>query len=206
MRLKFEENHSRFHTPVTSKTLLTMFLCTFLGVPRGIPPVKLKLLWAFFVSSHMSHVHFIAHRFHYFQMKDCPFWFCLVLCSYDISSPTCYCRTLHTKPEGSPERTTNCGPLHTLKTEAVCFAEILVLTYQTVQNNMNHHGRRSLKPYEWRNREMKIFNVLTFSYKVKAKVFLAHHMKGRGNRGMAPLILKLRTRWKWVVSFTPRPH
>jgi len=41
---------------------------------------------------------------------------------------------------------------------------------------------------------------------VKAKVFPAHDMKGKGNRGMAPLILKLGTRWKWVVNFTPRPH
>ena len=40
---------------------------------------------------------------------------------------------------------------------------------------------------------------------LKAKVFPVH-MKGRGSRGMAPLILKLGTRWKWVVNFTPRPH
>jgi hypothetical protein len=47
----------------------------------------------------------------------------------------------------------------------------------------------------WRNREMKIFNVLTFSYnKVKAKVFPVHDTKGRGSRGMAPIILKLGTR------------
>lgn len=148
VRLKFEENHPRFHTLVPSKALLTMFLCTFLGVPCGIPPVRLKLLWAFFVSPHVTrHAHFIAQRFHYFQMKDSPSWFCFVLCSNDISSPKCYCRTSHTQPEGSPESTTNCGPLHILKTEAVCFSKTLVPTYQTVRNNMNHHGRGTLKPY-----------------------------------------------------------
>jgi hypothetical protein len=58
----------------------------------------------------------------------------------------------------------------------------------------------------WRNREMKIFQVLTFSYnEVKAQVLPLHDTKGRGSRGMAPLILKLGTRWKWV-NFTPRPH
>jgi hypothetical protein len=59
----------------------------------------------------------------------------------------------------------------------------------------------------WRKREMKIFDVITFSYnKVKAKVFPVHDTKGRGSRGMAPLILKLGIRWKLVVNFTPRPH
>jgi hypothetical protein len=27
----------------------------------------------------------------------------------------------------------------------------------------------------------------------------------RGSRGIAPLILRLGTRWRWVISFTPRP-
>jgi hypothetical protein len=40
------------------------------------------------------------------------------------------------------------------------------------------------------------------------------HVKGKGNRrcfsasheGIAPLILSLDTRWRWVISFMPRPH
>jgi hypothetical protein len=50
----------------------------------------------------------------------------------------------------------------------------------------------------------------TEAIKVKLKLSLClnkhHAMKTYwGNGGMAPLILDLGTRWRWVVSFTPRP-
>ena len=32
-----------------------------------------------------------------------------------------------------------------------------------------------------------------------------HEIKGYNNGGIAPLILNIGTRWRWVVSFTPRP-
>jgi hypothetical protein len=42
--------------------------------------------------------------------------------------------------------------------------------------------------------------------KSKSKVLPLHPMKAyRGSRGIAPLVLKLGARWRWVVNFTPRP-
>lgn len=70
-RLKFEENHPRFHTLVTSEGLLTMFLCTFLGVPRGVLPVRFKnsVSISRFTTHATCHAHFIIQRFHYFRWK-----------------------------------------------------------------------------------------------------------------------------------------
>jgi hypothetical protein len=40
----------------------------------------------------------------------------------------------------------------------------------------------------------------------KGKFVAVHAMKAcRGSRGIAPLILSLGTRYRWVVNFTPRP-
>jgi len=42
--------------------------------------------------------------------------------------------------------------------------------------------------------------------KVKCKVVSGHAIKAyRGSRGIAPLFLKLDTRWRRVVNFTPWP-
>jgi hypothetical protein len=42
--------------------------------------------------------------------------------------------------------------------------------------------------------------------KEKGKVFAVQIMNAyRGSTGIAPLILNLGTRWKWVVNFTPQP-
>jgi hypothetical protein len=40
----------------------------------------------------------------------------------------------------------------------------------------------------------------------EGKVVLLHAMKADKGRGViAPLMLNLGNRWKWVISFTPRP-
>jgi hypothetical protein len=39
----------------------------------------------------------------------------------------------------------------------------------------------------------------------KCRPTLFHAMKAYRSRGIAPLILNLRTRWRWVVNFMPRP-
>lgn len=50
------------------------------------------------------------------------------------------------------------------------------------------------------------FGQLHISTKVKGEVVPVHVMNAyRVSRGTAPLVLKLGTRCRWVVSFTPRP-
>ena len=45
------------------------------------------------------------------------------------------------------------------------------------------------------------------SFSLKGKAFCIHALKAyRGSRSMAPFILNLGTRWRWVVSFTRRPQ
>jgi 8-oxo-dGTP pyrophosphatase MutT (NUDIX family) len=39
----------------------------------------------------------------------------------------------------------------------------------------------------------------------KCRATLFHAMKAYRSTGIAPLILNLRTRWRWVVNFTPGP-
>ena len=39
----------------------------------------------------------------------------------------------------------------------------------------------------------------------KYRTALFHAMEAYRNRGLAPLILNLRTRWRWMVNFTPQP-
>jgi hypothetical protein len=55
-----------------------------------------------------------------------------------------------------------------------------------------------------------MFLTKVFSYDVKGKVALyliKHHAIKTywGSGGIVPRILELGTRWRWVVSFTPRP-
>jgi hypothetical protein len=54
--------------------------------------------------------------------------------------------------------------------------------------------------------QRNIAMLTTVWYKGKSKAAPVQAMKiYRGNAGIAPLILKLGTRWRWVVNFTSRP-
>jgi hypothetical protein len=64
----------------------------------------------------------------------------------------------------------------------------------------------SLGPQRGRFSSLHGTSDLLGKVKVKGKVFPVHAMRVyRGSRGIAPTILNLGTRWRWVVNFTPRP-
>jgi hypothetical protein len=55
----------------------------------------------------------------------------------------------------------------------------------------------------------KLLDIPSYAWKVKVKLYLcfdwaSHHKGVLGSGGIAPLIFYLGTRWRWVVSFTPR--
>jgi len=51
-----------------------------------------------------------------------------------------------------------------------------------------------------------ITNCLYYTIKLKGEVVHVYAMKAcMGRRGIAPLILNLGTRWRWVGNITPRP-
>jgi hypothetical protein len=79
--------------------------------------------------------------------------------------------------------------------------------YRLTMNNFGVCPRsvRVFMCFVWISEQTALIS-LKIVQNVKGKAVPVHAVKAyRGTRGIAPLILNLGTRWRWVVNFTPRP-
>jgi hypothetical protein len=104
--------------------------------------------------------------------------------------------------------------LHSLLPFHISISHCIAMTRHTIHKPLTRQTRwKAWNVTAWKSKYFIYWNVCSIPIKVKVKVklplcFLTEHhaMKAYwGSGGIAPRILNLGTRWRWVVSFTPRP-